>query len=88
MEIVIAEKSAISKEIVANVNNLPKRRPHFMRDRDQIFYSRSFRRLAGKTQLLAAGKDEILRTRLTHTLEVSQIARAIGQALKLDLDLI
>jgi dGTPase len=88
MEIVIAEKSAISKEIVANVNNLPKRRPHFMRDRDQIFYSRSFRRLAGKTQLLAVGKDEILRTRLTHTLEVSQIARTIGQALKLDLDLI
>jgi dGTPase len=88
MEFINAEKPLISKEVIAGVNNLPKRHPRFMLDRDQIFYSRSFRRLAGKTQLLAAGKDEILRTRLTHTLEVSQIARSIGQALELDLDLL
>lgn len=74
-------------EILAEVNNLPAAVPRFMMDRDQVFYSRAFRRLAGKTQLFAAGKDEDLRTRLTHTLEVSQIARAIAQALGLDLDL-
>ena len=63
-------------------------RPRFMLDRDQIFYSPAFRRLAGKTQLMAAGQSDVLRTRLTHTLEVSQIARTIGEALGLDLDLI
>lgn len=88
LPITIEEKQTITKQIIASVNNLPQRRPRFMLDRDQIFYSSSFRRLAGKTQLLAAGEDDVLRTRLTHTLEVSQIARAIGQALDLDLDLI
>ena len=78
----------ISARTVGAVNNLPARKPVFGLDRDKIFYSRAFRRLAGKTQLMAAGKNEVLRTRLTHTLEVSQIARAIGQALGLDLDLI
>ena len=78
----------ISIRAVGAVNNLPARKIRFGLDRDKIFYSRAFRRLAGKTQLMAAGKNEVLRTRLTHTLEVSQIARAIGQALNLDLDLI
>lgn len=84
----IQTKNAISNGEAAQINNIPLASPRFMLDRDQIFYSRAFRRLAGKTQLLAAGQDEILRTRLTHTLEVSQIARSIGQALGLDLDLI
>lgn len=79
---------AVSKLTLARVNNLPDVIPKFRMDRDQIFYSRAFRRLAGKTQLFAAGQDELLRNRLTHTLEVSQIARAIAEALHLDLDLV
>ena len=59
----------------------------FQRDRDRIMYSKAFRRLAGKTQVFFAGHDDHLRTRLTHTLEVSQIARTISSKLGLDLDL-
>lgn len=62
-------------------------RSDFMRDRDRILYSKAFRRLAGKTQVYFTGADDHLRTRLTHTLEVSQIARTISQTLKFDLDL-
>lgn len=62
-------------------------RTEFMRDRDRVLYSRAFRRLAGKTQVYIAGADDHLRTRLTHTLEVSQIARTIAQQLQLDCDL-
>lgn len=88
MEIVVEKQMTITKKMVIQANNLPRKRPRFMLDRDQIFYSSAFRRLAGKTQLMAAGADENLRTRLTHTLEVSQIARSIGEALGLDLDLV
>ncbi len=59
----------------------------FQRDRDRIMYGKAFRRLAGKTQVLVTGHDDHLRTRLTHTLEVSQIARTISSKLGLDLDL-
>ena len=59
----------------------------FQRDRDRIMYSKAFRRLAGKTQMFVTGHDDHLRTRLTHTLEVSQIARTISSQLGLDLDL-
>ncbi len=62
--------------------------PRFMLDRDQIFYSKAFRRLAGKAQVFVTGQGEELRNRLTHTLEVSQIARSIAQSLGLDLDLV
>lgn len=62
-------------------------RSDFMRDRDRVLYSRAFRRLAGKTQVYLTGADDHLRTRLTHTLEVSQIARTIAQQLQLDCDL-
>ena len=62
-------------------------RTEFMRDRDRIMYSSSFRRLAGKTQIYLAGKDDNQRNRLTHTLEVSQIARTVSRALNLDCDL-
>lgn len=65
----------------------PKYRSEFMRDRDRVMYSASFRRLAGKTQIYLAGKDDNQRNRLTHTLEVSQIARTVSQALGLDCDL-
>lgn len=62
-------------------------RSEFMRDRDRIMYCGAFRRLAGKTQIYLAGKDDNQRNRLTHTLEVSQIARTISHALGLDCDL-
>ena len=58
----------------------------FMSDRDRILYSKSFLRLSGKTQVYAPSSGDHQRTRLTHTLEVSQIARTISQALNLNCD--
>lgn len=52
-------------------------RTKFERDRDRILYSKEFRRLSGKTQVFVSGFDDHARTRLTHTLEVSQIARKL-----------
>lgn len=62
-------------------------RTDFMRDRDRVLYCSAFRRLSGKTQIYLAGKDDHQRNRLTHTLEVSQIARTISYSLGLDCDL-
>ena len=62
-------------------------RNDFMRDRDRIMYCNAFRRLDGKTQIYLIGSDDHRRNRLTHTLEVAQIARTISQALGLDKDL-
>lgn len=59
----------------------------FMSDRDRILYCKSFLRLSGKTQVYAPSKGDHQRTRLTHTLEVSQIARTIAKALDLDCEL-
>ncbi|MBI5026643.1 MAG: deoxyguanosinetriphosphate triphosphohydrolase [Nitrospirae bacterium] len=59
----------------------------FQRDRDRIIHSKSFRRLTHKTQVFLAPKGDHYRTRLTHTLEVSQIARTIARALRLNEDL-
>lgn len=56
-------------------------RNDFDRDRDRILYSKAFRRLSGKTQVFLAGNDDHLRTRLTHTLEVSQISNTISKCL-------
>ncbi|HMI88451.1 MAG TPA: HD domain-containing protein [Polyangiaceae bacterium] len=58
-------------------------RKRYRRDRDRILGSRAFRRLSGKTQVLAIPSDPHVRTRLTHTLEVSSIAREIGRPLGL-----
>ena len=74
----VSANANLSGQLLGTVNNLPATKPLFGLDRDKIFYSRAFRRLAGKTQLMAAGKNEVLRTRLTHTLEVSQISRTVG----------
>jgi dGTPase len=60
----------------------PRLRARFWRDRDRIVGSRAFRRLAGKTQVVALPSDPLVRTRLTHTLEVSSIAREIGRGLQ------
>ncbi len=59
----------------------------FQRDRDRIIHSKAFRRLKHKTQVFISPEDDHFRTRLTHTLEVSQIARAISRALGLNQDL-
>lgn len=63
-------------------------RTEFQRDRDRILHSKSFRRLKHKTQVFIIPEGDHYRTRLTHTLEVSQIARTIGRALRLNEDLI
>lgn len=60
----------------------------FQRDRDRIVHSRAFRRLAGKTQVITLPSSEHSRTRLTHTIEVSQIARTVATALGLNVDLV
>lgn len=62
-------------------------RTPFMRDRDRIIYSKAFRRISGKTQVFLVASDDHYRTRLTHTLEVAQIARIISAKLKLNGDL-
>ncbi len=62
-------------------------RPVFQRDRDRIIHSKAFRRLKDKTQVFLAPEGDHYRTRLTHTLEVSQIARTIAKALRLNEDL-
>jgi len=59
----------------------------FQRDRDRIIHSKAFRRLTHKTQVFLAPKGDHYRTRLTHTLELSQIARTIARALRLNEDL-
>ncbi len=59
-------------------------RHDFQRDRDRIIHSRAFRRLEGKTQVFAAGFSDHIRNRLTHTIEVSQVARTVAGALELN----
>jgi dGTPase len=59
-------------------------RPAFQRDRDRLVHAKAFRRLAGKTQVFLAPRGDHYRTRLTHTLEVAQVARSIAKALRLN----
>jgi dGTPase len=64
----------------------PYRNP-FQRDRDRVVHSRAFRRLEAKTQVFAPGLSDHFRNRLTHTIEVAQIARTVANVLQLDEDL-
>ena len=63
-------------------------RPLFQRDRDRILHSKAFRRLKNKTQVFLTPQGDHYRTRLSHTLEVSQNARTIAKALRLNEDLV
>ncbi len=88
--IILSTHAAKSRNSKGRKNNEKKCniRTDFQRDRDRITHSKSFRRLKHKTQVFIAPEGDHFRTRLTHTLEVSQIARTIGRALKLNEDLI
>ena len=62
-------------------------RDDFQRDRDRIIHSTAFRRLAHKTQVFVYHEGDHFRSRLTHTIEVAQLARALAKALRLDEEL-
>lgn len=89
------EKRDLSEFATLSVNSKGRRveepkcsiRTDFQRDKDRIIYSKAFRRLKHKTQVFIAPEGDHYRTRLTHTLEVSQIARTVARALRLNEDL-
>ena len=88
-EKLLSEKAVKSKNSKGRLYPEPECeiRTCFERDRDRIIHSKAFRRLKHKTQVFLAPKGDHYRTRLTHTLEVSQIARTIARALRLNEDL-
>lgn len=81
-----AAKSSLSKGRAKEEAPCPIR-TEFQRDRDRIIHSKAFRRLKHKTQVFFSPTNDHFRTRMTHTLEVSQIARTISRALNLNEDL-
>lgn len=83
---VYASDPARSRGRFAGETESPTRTP-FQRDRDRIIHSTAFRRLKHKTQVFIAHEGDHYRTRLTHTIEVAQIARALARALRADEDL-
>jgi dGTPase len=78
------ERLLAQREFPAPAND--ERKP-FERDRDRVVQSRSFRRLAGKTQVFTSRASDHFRSRLTHTIEVAQVARQVSDALGLNTDL-
>jgi dGTPase len=91
-----AQEEAVLAPMGRHSRGAPRVRPEpsspmrneFQRDRDRIIHTKSFRRLMHKTQVFIGPQGDHYRTRLTHTLEVTQIARTIGRALALNEDLI
>lgn len=89
------ENETLCKNALRSQNSKGRRLPEaeceirtcFQRDRDRIIHCNSFRRLKHKTQVFLSPEGDHYRTRLTHTLEVSQIARTISRALRLNEDL-
>ena len=89
------EKTTLSPHAFLTANTRGRDHPYvkcvnrteFQRDRDRIIHSQAFRRLMNKTQVFLAPVGDHYRTRLTHTLEVTQIARIIARALRLNEDL-
>ena len=89
------EKKTLSEFATLSANTKGRRvseekcsiRTDFQRDKDRIIYSKAFRRLKHKTQVFISPEGDHYRTRLTHTLEVTQIARTVARALKLNEDL-
>ncbi len=78
-----------NEQCIRIYNNMEpdKYRNEFQRDRERIVNSKAFRRMVDKAQIFGADKGDYFRTRMTHTLEVNQIAKAIAYALGLNLDL-
>lgn len=81
-----AAKSKNTKGRMRQIDPSPMR-TEYQRDRDRIIHCKAFRRLKHKTQVFLSPEGDHYRTRLTHTLEVSQIARSIARALRLNEDL-
>ena len=89
------ERQTLSRYATLSENSRGRRVPQeedplrtcFQRDRDRILHSKAFRRLKQKTQVFLSPEGDHYRTRLTHTLEVAQIARTIARALRLNEDL-
>lgn len=84
----IEESKFLTSRLHDEVEEKIAKRQPFQRDRDRIIHSRAFRRMMHKTQIFNANKGDHYRNRLTHTLEVMQIARSIGRHLGLNEDLI
>jgi dGTPase len=84
-----AVRGTAGDPLTARVHTEPRHsyRAPFQRDRDRIIHSRAFRRLAGKTQVFTHRSSDHFRSRLTHTIEVTQIARTVAAALELNEDL-
>ena len=89
------ERQTLSPYATLNENSRGRQRPEpqcdirplFQRDRDRILHCKSFRRLKHKTQVFIQPEGDHYRTRMTHTLEVSRIARTIARGLRLNEDL-
>jgi dGTPase len=87
--IILSNRAVMSKNTAGRLFDEEKCtiRTEFQRDRDRILHCKSFRRLKHKTQVFLSPEGDHYRTRLTHTLEVSQIARTVSRALRLNEDL-